>query len=135
MAAAILVRGRGFHEVDELVAELDEGVARSFAAQRKVKNLAVEIESLVDIADLERDVVDADKPRFLGIGLAGLAHLRPSCWFVPNALPIYVNAGSDFPEDFKTAFRAHRRASCSQGRGTTRREKRNGLAHQAAGDV
>jgi hypothetical protein len=104
MATAILVRGRRFHEVDELIAELDEGVTRPFAAQRKVKNLAVEIERLVDIAHLERDVVDADKPRLLGIGLAGLAHLRPSCWFVPNALPIYVNTDSGFPEDFKLRF-------------------------------
>src|SRR5689334_9255900 len=135
MATAILVRGWRFHEVDELIAELDEGVTRPFAAERKVKNLAVEIERLVDIADFKRDVVDADKPRLLGIGLAGLAHPRPSCWFVPYALPIYVNAGSGFPEDFKLRFYAHRRASCSQGRGTTRREKRDGLAHQAAGDV
>ena len=79
MAAAVLVRGRVFHQVDELVAELDKGVARPFGPEREVKDLAVEIESLVDIADFERDVVDADKPRLLGIGLAGLGHPRPSC--------------------------------------------------------
>ena len=97
MAAAILMWGRGFHQVDELIAELDKSVARPFAPEREVEDLAVEIESLVDVADFEGDVVDADKPRLLGIGLAGLAHLRPSCWFVPCALPIYVNARPVFP--------------------------------------
>ena len=66
-------------QVDELVAELDKGVARPFGPEREVKDLAVEIESLVDIADFERDVVDADKPRLLGICLTDLGHPRPSC--------------------------------------------------------
>jgi len=33
MAAAIFVRGRVFHQVDELIAELDKGVTRPFAGE------------------------------------------------------------------------------------------------------
>ena len=73
-------------------------------AEREIEDLAVEIESLVDIADFEGDVIDADEPRLLGIGLAGLGHPRPSCWFVPYALPIYVNRGLGFSRDCKLRF-------------------------------
>src|SRR6516165_1544888 len=64
--------GSAVHHVDELVAELDKGVARPFGPEREVEDLAVKIESLIDVADLDRDVIDADEPR-----LAGLAHVLP----------------------------------------------------------
>src|SRR5690349_16283623 len=59
MTAAILMRRRDFHEVDELIAELDEGVAWPLPAQREVEDATVEFESRVDIADFEGDVIDA----------------------------------------------------------------------------
>ena len=45
-----------------------------FAAQREIEDLAVEFESLLDIADFKGDMVDADEPRLLRVGLAGLGH-------------------------------------------------------------
>src|SRR6516225_1988648 len=62
MAAPVLVRFADLHHVDELVAELDKGVARPFCPELEVEDLAVEIERLIDVADLDRDVVDADEP-------------------------------------------------------------------------
>ena len=53
MAAPILVRRRAFHQVDELIAEFDKRVSGTFAAERELEDLAVEVESLVDVADLE----------------------------------------------------------------------------------
>src|SRR5260370_8626177 len=62
MAAAVLVRCRSFHEVDELVSELDKSVARPFAAEREVKNLAGEGESLANVATFERELVSSATP-------------------------------------------------------------------------
>ena len=67
--------GAALHQVDELIAELDKGVTRPFRAQGEVEDLAVKGKGLVDIADLEGDVVDADETRLAGVGTAviGLA--------------------------------------------------------------
>src|SRR5215469_9026990 len=113
MAPLVLVRGRGLHQVDELVAELDEGITRAFAAEREVKNLAVEIERLIDIADFERDMVDADKPGLAGF--AGFGHPRPpSCWC--HAHRLYMLMSARFSRACKRRFRVRQRASRSQGR-------------------
>ena len=50
-------------ERDELIAHVDEGhcVAHS-AAQLELEDLSVPLERLVDVADLERHVVDPDEP-------------------------------------------------------------------------
>ena len=50
-------------EGDELVARVDEGHPGRAAAQAQLEDLAVEGERLVEVADLEGDVVDADEPR------------------------------------------------------------------------
>ena len=55
-------------ERDELIAHVDERHARAAAAQRELEQPAVEGERLVDVADLERDVVDADQTRLGGLG-------------------------------------------------------------------
>ena len=52
-------RGQG----DELIAHVDERHARAAPAQRELEQPPVERERLVDVADLERDVVDADQTR------------------------------------------------------------------------
>src|SRR6516165_11747732 len=72
MAAPILMRIGALHHIDELVAELDKGVACPFGPELEVEDLAVKIEGLIDVTDLDRDVIDADEPR-----LAGLAHVLP----------------------------------------------------------
>jgi hypothetical protein len=94
MPATILMWVWRFHEVDELVAELNKGVARPFPPQGKIKNLAIKVEGLLDIANLEGDVVDADEPWLAPVCVAYLCHGCPSCWSVRRALTIYVNAGS-----------------------------------------
>jgi hypothetical protein len=61
MPPAILVRRPGFHQRQKLVAHVDEGLAIAAPAQGEAENLAVEGERLVDVADFERDVIDADQ--------------------------------------------------------------------------
>jgi hypothetical protein len=60
---------------------------------------------LLDVADFERDVVDADETRFARIGLIEIAHL---------CLP----AG---PCDAGSLYILMSKASCSRGRRTARR--------------
>lgn len=75
MAPRVVMLGAALHQIDELIAELDKGVARPFSAQSEVEDLAVKGKGLVDIADLEGDVIDADELRPAGVGAAvvGLA--------------------------------------------------------------
>src|SRR6516225_3658647 len=54
MAAPVLMRVGGLHHVDELVAELDKGVARPLCPELEVEDFAVKIEGLIDITDLDR---------------------------------------------------------------------------------
>ena len=49
-------------ERDELVAHVDERHPVRAAAQRELEQLTVERERLVDVADLERDVIDPHEP-------------------------------------------------------------------------
>ena len=85
VTAPVLMRLGDLHHVDELVAELDEGVARALRPKLEVEDLAVKIESLVDVADLDRDVIDADEPRlaafthrsFLLAGVVGRNYSLP----------------------------------------------------------
>ena len=55
-------------ESNELVAEIDEGHGVALAAQLEREEPAVERQRLIDVADLDRNVIDADKPRFLSFG-------------------------------------------------------------------
>jgi uncharacterized cupin superfamily protein len=48
-------------ERDELVTHVDEGHALTAAAQREVEDPSVELERLVDVGDLHRNVVHADQ--------------------------------------------------------------------------
>ena len=49
-------------ERDELVAHLEERHPGDAAAQLELEDRAVELERRVEVADLERDVVDAEQP-------------------------------------------------------------------------
>jgi len=61
--------------VDELVAHVDKGVALALATQREIEDAGIPGKCLVDVADLDRDMVDADQPR-----LFSFRHGRtPSC--------------------------------------------------------
>src|SRR6267154_5921011 len=69
--SALLVIRHPRH-VDELVAHVDERAALAAAAQVEIEDLAIPVERLVDVADLDRHMVDADQPRLLPI-----AHINP----------------------------------------------------------
>ena len=61
MPVAVLVRRLHFAQRQELVAHVDERLALAASAQREAEDLAVEGERLLDVADFERDVIDADE--------------------------------------------------------------------------
>src|SRR4029077_1059996 len=61
MALAIRVRRFGLHQRQKLVAHVDEGLGLAAPAQREAEDFSVEGERLLDVADFERDVIDADQ--------------------------------------------------------------------------
>jgi hypothetical protein len=65
------------HQRDELITHLDERGAVGALLHVEVEELAVEGEGLVDVADLEGDVVDADQARALAHGTTR--------WLSPNS--------------------------------------------------
>ena len=62
MARGVRRPGAAGLQRQELVADVDERLVRTAAAQLELEEAAVELERLVDVADLERDVVDPDEP-------------------------------------------------------------------------
>src|SRR5204862_306541 len=50
---------------EELVAKVDEGHVRLAAAQLEAEQFAVEAKRLVNVADLDRDMVEADQAGFV----------------------------------------------------------------------
>ena len=62
-----------FGEVDELVAEVDEGGVLAAAGDIELEEPSVEVERLVDVTDLQGDVVDADGSG-LGCGIGAVVH-------------------------------------------------------------
>ena len=63
MAVGVGLLAAALGQGDELVARVDEGHAGDAAAQAQLEDLAVEGQRLVEVADLEGDVVDADQSR------------------------------------------------------------------------
>ena len=86
MSPGILMRRLHFHHVDKLVTELDKGVPGALGAQREVEYLPVKGERGFDVADLDRDVVDADQPRLRRIVFCAVGHRRFS-WPVVGPAP------------------------------------------------
>jgi uncharacterized cupin superfamily protein len=68
-------------EGEELVAHVDERHSRNAAAERDLEHPAVEVERVVDGADLDRDVVDADEAR-------ALSHRKDDNDAVPPGRPV-----------------------------------------------
>jgi hypothetical protein len=62
VALAVCPRRRRLGEGEELVAHLDERHPRLALHRAELEDPRVERERLVEVADLERDVVDADEP-------------------------------------------------------------------------
>ena len=62
MAVLVGRLGAPSREREELVAHVDERHPVRAAAQRELEQLTVERERLVDVADLERDVIDPHEP-------------------------------------------------------------------------
>src|SRR5262249_12264268 len=62
-------------ERDELIAEVDEGHGLALAAQLEREKLAIERQRLLDVADLERDMVEAHNSRLPESATAPLL-----CW-------------------------------------------------------
>jgi hypothetical protein len=60
------MRRVGLHQRQKLVAQIDEGLALAAPAQGEAENLAVKRERLVDVADFQRDVIDADEAGQIG---------------------------------------------------------------------
>jgi hypothetical protein len=77
MPLAVLVRRLHLHQRQKLVAHVDEGLSLAAPAQRELKELALNGEGLVEVADLERDVIVADQT---GVGGHGCIRDR-SCVF------------------------------------------------------
>src|SRR5437763_1482990 len=98
--------------VDELVPHVDKGAALAPAAQVEVEELAVPVERLVDVADLDRHMIDADQP-----GLLAVAHLHPpvlqdACRHLSPTAPSRASAAKTKPqrEGHKGCARARRRS-------------------------
>jgi len=56
LAGDLVIRHPG--QVDELVAHVDERIALTLAAQGEIEDLRVPGQRLVDVADLDRDMID-----------------------------------------------------------------------------
>src|SRR5262245_37055670 len=54
-----------FMQGEELIAEIDEGGTCTFSPKFEVKQAAIKYESLLNVADLERDMVETYRPSFL----------------------------------------------------------------------
>ena len=82
MAVLVGRLGAPAREREELVAHVDERHPVRAAAQRELEQLTVERERLVDVADLERDVIDPHEPSLWHAGHCS----RPSTTRVPRVV-------------------------------------------------
>ena len=80
MAVVVRCLPPALGERDELVADVDERHAPGSAAQRELEDAAVELERLLDVPDLQRDVVDSDR-------LRSHDRLAPHCHGGPGRRP------------------------------------------------
>jgi hypothetical protein len=72
MTAVVGGLGAALLECEELIAQIDEGRGLAPAAKLEVEQATVERQRLIDITDLESDIVEADRARFLCMGPRGL---------------------------------------------------------------
>src|SRR5205823_7405391 len=100
---ALLVVGHP-RQIDELVAHVDEGAALVLAAQVEIEDPAVPGQRLVDVADLDRDMVDADQPRLLAVAHLILPHGMRDAHLIPTDRARASAVHS--PQDRKIAKRA-----------------------------
>jgi hypothetical protein len=55
------MRRLGRHQRDELIAQVDKGLTLAATAQGEFENATIKGKRLLDVADFERDVIDADE--------------------------------------------------------------------------
>ena len=75
----------------KLIAQIDESGVLALAAQREFKQSAVGGQSLLDVADLERDVVQSDSAGFAGLGHGGCLQMSHVENVVRTRLPANVD--------------------------------------------
>jgi hypothetical protein len=86
MAPVIATLSAALLEGEELIAEIDESRPAALPAQFEVEQAAVEGQRLLDVANLERDVIQSDRTCFLLLGHSTLQHplrLMWCHWFGP----------------------------------------------------
>ena len=71
----------------KLVAQIDEGGMLALAAQREFEEAPVESQSPLDVAHLERDVVQSDSAGFAGLGHGGCLQMS----LVENVVPTQLS--------------------------------------------
>ena len=71
----------------KLIAQIDEGGVLALAAQREFEQAPVEGQSLLDVAHLERDVVQSNSAGFAGLGHGGCLQMSLVENVVPTQLP------------------------------------------------
>jgi len=67
MAPVVSGLGTTFLERQELIAQIDEGGSSALAPQFKVEQSTIEGQSLADVSDFERYVVETNRTRFFCI--------------------------------------------------------------------
>ena len=87
MTAVVGRLGAALLKRKELIAQIDEGRGLAPAAQLEVEQAAVECERLIDVADLERDMVETEGARFLGFGHGSLRLSSPDRYMVTRPAP------------------------------------------------
>lgn len=73
------------------IAQIDESGVLALATQREFKQAAVEGQSLLDVADLERDVVQSNSAGFAGLGHGGCLQMSLVENVVRTRLPANVD--------------------------------------------
>ena len=76
MAAVVGGLGAAFLEREELIAQIDEGRGVALAPKLEVEQSTVEGQSLFDIADLERDMIETDGACFARVEHRTLRYYR-----------------------------------------------------------
>jgi hypothetical protein len=63
MPVLVRVPGICFHQRDELIAQIDEGLTRATSPQFKREYLPVKGQRRLDVVDFKRDVIETHKTR------------------------------------------------------------------------
>jgi hypothetical protein len=76
VAARLL--GAALLQSEKLIAQINEGHVAALASKFEIEQAAIKGQSLFDVADLERHMVEADRTRISGFGHGVLQHVALS---------------------------------------------------------